>query len=97
MFDGQAEHEAGGRALGGECQHALRVGGEALARDGLDTGGELAVGVADRDANRLGAEVEADQTTARAKLRGDLDKRADRHRQPAPSGLSGLSERTSTP
>ena len=55
------------------------VGGEIRARDGLDAGRQLAVGIARGDADGLGAEIEADQAATRGQKRRDIHQRADRH------------------
>ena len=60
----KAEHEGRRLALGGEREQARGIGGEVLARDGLDAGREPPVGIARRDADGLAAEVEADQRAA---------------------------------
>jgi hypothetical protein len=73
----RVEHEADGVAFGGERQHAGGVLGEVGPRDGLDAGGELAVGIANGDADRLGAEVEANERPARRQQVGDVDQRQD--------------------
>ena len=60
---------------------ARRRGGvsrEGLACDGLDAGGKPAIGIAGRDADGLGAEIEPDQCAARRQQRRNLDKRQDR-------------------
>ena len=68
----QAEHEADAAALGGEREQTLGVGGEGLAGDGFDAGGEPAVGVGGGDADGLGADVEAEQRAARRQVSGGL-------------------------
>ena len=75
--DGQAEHEAGGVALGGDGEQARRVGLERLALDGPDAGREPAVGIGHRDADGLGAQIEADQRAALRPVRGGFDQGQD--------------------
>ncbi len=71
--DRQAEHEAGRAALGGERQDALGVGGEIAARHGFDAGRQSAIGIADGDADGLGAEIEPDQAAAGGEMNGRVD------------------------
>ena len=73
--DRQAEHEADGVALGGDREQPRRVGLEGLALDGLDAGGEPAVGIGHRDADGLGAEIEPDQRAAFGPVRDGVDQR----------------------
>src|SRR5262249_35458971 len=82
-IDGKSEHEGGGLPFGGKCEQARGIGGERLARDGLDRGREPPVGIARRDADRLGAEVEADQRAARGQMHRRLGQGKDqcRHRR----------------
>ena len=54
-----------------------RVGLEGLALNGLDAGREPAVGIGHRDADGLGAEIEADQRAAFRPVRGGFDQRED--------------------
>ena len=75
--DGQAEHEADRVALGRYRQQPRRVGLERLALDGLDAGREPAVGIGHRDADGLGAEVEADQRAALGPVRDSFDQGQD--------------------
>ena len=63
--DRQPQHEADGLALGGDLEQPGGIGLEGLALDGLDAGRKAAVGIGNRNADRLGAEVEADQRAAR--------------------------------
>ena len=81
--DGKAEHEGGGLAFGGEHEKPRGVGGEILARNGLDAGGEPPVGIARGDADGLGAEIEADQRATDRQVGHHLDQRKDqcRHRR----------------
>src|SRR5256884_4607063 len=82
-IDGKAEHEGGGLPLGGKGEEARGIGGERLAGDGFDRGRESPVGIARRDADRLGAEVEADQRAAGGQMRRRLGQGEDqcRHRR----------------
>ena len=77
--DRQAKYETRRAPLRGKCEQCLGVGLEGLACDGGDAGGEPPVGIARRDADGLGAEVEADQRAARGQQWGNLGKRQNRH------------------
>ena len=57
-----------------------RIGLERLALDGLDAGREPAVGIGHRDADGLGAEIEADQRAALGPVRGGFDQRKNEGR-----------------
>jgi hypothetical protein len=88
--DRQAEHETDRATLGGKPQKPRRVGGKTRALDGLDAGRKPPVRIADRNANGLGAEIEADQRAARAKMARRFDKRENEsdHRRPLGNGFN---------
>src|SRR5262249_42379831 len=65
------------RSAGSADAGAGRVGREGLARDCLDAGGKPPIGIAGRNADGLGAEIETDQRAARTKQRRDVSKRQD--------------------
>lgn len=75
MLIGRPRTESDGGALVGERQEPRGVGGEGLAADGLDAGGEPAVRIGHRDPDGLGAEVEPDQGAPHGPVRGGLRQR----------------------
>ena len=71
--DGRSEHEADGVAFSGNGQQPRGIGLEGLALDRLDAGRQPAVGIGDRDADGLGAEIEADEGAALGPMHDGFD------------------------
>src|SRR5262249_4324913 len=74
-IDWQAKHESDGGAFTRKLEHALRVGGEALSCDGLHARCELSIGIAGGNADRLGAEIEADERPTGGQVCGSFSER----------------------
>ena len=78
-IDRQTEHDSGGAALGGEVEDAAGVEAETLARHGFDRSSHAAVRIARGNADRLGAEIEADQRATIRQQCGGVDESENRH------------------
>ena len=63
-IDRQAKYKSDCRTFSRECDYAPRVRGERLARDSLDGGCKLSIGVTGGDPDRLGSKVEPNQSPA---------------------------------
>ena len=76
-IDRQAEHESDGGAFGGKDEHALRVGGESPARDGLDARCKFSIGITGGNADGLGAEIKPDEGPAGGQVRDGFNEGQD--------------------
>jgi hypothetical protein len=73
--DGQAEHETDRVAFAGDGKQTRSIGLKGPALNGLDPGGEPAIGIGYRYPDGLGAEIKPDQRSAFRPVRARLDQR----------------------
>ncbi len=78
-IDRQAEQESRGFTLTGKLQNACGVQLKPRPRDGLDRSGDAAIRIAGRDADGLGAEIQAEQRAALRQQRCGFHERRNRH------------------
>src|SRR4029453_17591189 len=83
--DRQPEYESDRGALGSKPNDAFCVGGEGLARNSFDRGRKLSMGIAGCHADRLGSQIEPDQSAASGQMQSSLiewqdDGHLSRHR-----------------
>src|SRR6266487_4519674 len=77
-IDGQPQHETDGLTRFGKIEQPGGIDPKALARNGLDADGKAPVGVANRDPDGLGSEIEADQNAPVRQVGRDFGERQNK-------------------